>query len=282
MILRSSSCLNKVTLRLGDGSIHLVAARFDDAVAWLLGAAAEESPRAVRLVNAYSIACATIMPRYLATLQTSASVNLPDGKILAWYLRCVHSESCEQIRGPRLFERTVDLSQGGPTRHFLLGSTPDVLDKLEGKLSARYPRGQIVGKYSPPFSPTTLDGEARVQESLIRAALPCIIWVALGTPKQDLVATDLANRYQTVVVGVGAAFEFSAGTKRQAPPWMQALGLEWVHRLSTEPRRLWKRYLFGNARFLRVLARDASSRSWASCSSRLLRRINHLTAAREK
>ena len=119
----------------------------------------------------------------------------------------------------------------------------------------RFPGITIVGTHAPPFGPFD-DGVIEALAARITSVAPQIVWVGLGTPKQDFVAARLVAATNVTCVAVGAAFDFLAGTKREAPGWVQWCGLEWLFRLMTEPRRLWRRYLLGNARFLRIAARD--------------------------
>ena len=140
-------------------------------------------------------------------------------------------------------------------RHFLLGSTTPVLADLSAELLRRYPESRIVGTESPPFRKLSPEEKAQ-QQQRIRASGAQIIWVGLGTPKQDWAAQELAANVPAVVVAVGAAFDFIAGHTKRAPTWMQASGLEWLYRLRSEPRRLWRRYLLGNVAFLLAVARS--------------------------
>ena len=124
---------------------------------------------------------------------------------------------------------------------------------LSQKLQERFPGLQVVGSYSPPFRPLTETEDAEII-SMINAASPDIVWVGLSTPKQERwMAAHVGKLTASVLVGVGAAFDFHAGLKPQAPRWMQRSGLEWLFRLLTEPRRLWKRYLVNNPLFLYLI-----------------------------
>lgn len=139
-------------------------------------------------------------------------------------------------------------------RHFLLGNTDEVLASLRAELERRYPGVSIVGTHRSYFRPLT-DDELAAQDADIVAADPDIIWVGLGTPLQDVETRRIAEHLGKVAIGVGVAFDFIAGTKPVAPEWMTRVGLEWVFRLASEPRRLWKRYLIGNFVFLRAALR---------------------------
>jgi N-acetylglucosaminyldiphosphoundecaprenol N-acetyl-beta-D-mannosaminyltransferase len=207
----------------------------------------------VHLLNAYSIALAETDEAYRNCLLNSLC-NFPDGKPLTWASKFA-DRRLSQVRGPRLFEATMEAGRSLKLRHFLLGATQETLDLLKDSLESRYPGVEIVGLESPPFRPLT-DDERKQQDVTIRETNPHIVWVGLGTPKQDLEASRLAREAGFLAVAVGAAFDFSAGTKREAPAWMSPLGLEWVFRLATEPRRLWRRYLFGNVGFVRAVIRS--------------------------
>ncbi len=140
-------------------------------------------------------------------------------------------------------------------RHYLHGSTDEVLTVLEAELRRRLPGVDIVGRDAPPFRELTAAEEFALEQRLV-GLRPDIVWVGLGTPKQDLFVHHFRHRTPSTFVAVGAAFDFISGAKRQAPVWMQERGLEWVYRLAHEPRRLGRRYLVGNARFVVGIAHD--------------------------
>lgn len=208
----------------------------------------DESGIDVHLLNAYSLALADKEVGYRSVLTQSAA-NFPDGRPIAVLTRFSRTR-LRQVRGPQLFNDVMDIGRDVELRHFLLGSTDAVLRALRTELEERYPGVKIVGILSPPFRP--LDAEEIVNQDLqIRESGAQIVWVGLGTPKQDWEAQRHARASGILSVAVGAAFDFVAGTIREAPPWASKLGVEWIFRLMSEPRRLWRRYLFGNARFLR-------------------------------
>lgn len=224
-------------------------------------ATATEGGADVHLCNAYTIALADKDPKFHALLRRS-TFNFPDGKSLVWANQLVHRDTFvpdARVYGPDLFLDVVALGRSAGLRHFLLGSTPAVLDALATELDRRFPGTQIVGASSPPFRNLTRREHAE-QAQLLASSTAQIVWVGLGTPRQDWEAARLAAAVPAVFCAVGAAFDFVAGAKRQAPPWMQQRGLEWGYRLATEPRRLWRRYLFGNARFLMAVGRGVGSR----------------------
>jgi len=142
--------------------------------------------------------------------------------------------------------------QRGYTHYFYGGST-DVLAKLNDRLRQQFPRLRIAGMYAPPFRPLT-DAEENEVVNKINVVHPDIVWCGLGTPKQDYWVYRFRPRLEAAaLIAVGAAFNFHAGQVRQAPRWMMRCGLEWLFRLCMEPRRLWRRYLIGNPRFLWLL-----------------------------
>ncbi|WP_432071739.1 WecB/TagA/CpsF family glycosyltransferase [Streptomyces wuyuanensis] len=214
----------------------------------------------VHLCNAYTLALADRNPE-LHSVLNRAALNLPDGQPVVWANQLLHRTAClpaTRVYGPDLFLDVFALSQDAGLRHYLLGSTSDVLDALTAELQRRFPRARIAGACSPPFRPLT-PGELDEQRRDILASGADIVWVGLGTPKQDLHAARLAAALPVVCVAVGAAFDFVAGNKPQAPRWIQRGGLEWTFRLGCEPRRLWRRYLFGNVRFVWGVARQATA-----------------------
>lgn len=175
----------------------------------------------------------------------------PDGAAVAWLQRRAGHANARRVGGPDLMPRVVDLGREHGLRHFLLGSTPRVLDGVERVLRERFPGAQLVGRHSPPFADGVDVDDASVAAVLAVEAEPHVVWCALGAPKQELWMRRNAGRLPGVLlVGVGAAFDFLAGTKKRAPAWMQKAGLEWMHRLASEPRRLSGRYVRTNSEFL--------------------------------
>ena len=207
--------------------------------------------RHVHLANAYTIALADKSTDYRHVLAAPA-LNFPDGKPIGWVSSMRgQSPRLEQVRGPQLFLDVFDQGRSHGIKHYLLGSTPDVLISLERELSRRFPGISLVGTASPPFRAMTA-AEFKDQDEQIRASGAQIVWVGLGTPKQDIEAKRLAGSLPIVAIAIGAAFDFAAGTLSEAPAWSRKFGVEWCFRFAQEPKRLWRRYLFGNARFLKA------------------------------
>jgi N-acetylglucosaminyldiphosphoundecaprenol N-acetyl-beta-D-mannosaminyltransferase len=211
----------------------------------------------VHLCNAYTFSLADKDPGFKAMLQRAA-INFPDGKSVVWANKLLHRRKTipnDRVYGPDLFLDVFEKGQELGLRHYLLGSTPQVLSELETELRRRFPKAAIVGAVSPPFR-ALMEEETAEQTARLVESKAQVVWVGLGTPKQDWESARLAGDIAAIFIAVGAAFDFIAGEKKQAPMWMQRNGLEWLFRLAVEPRRLWKRYLFGNARFLRATIRE--------------------------
>lgn len=215
----------------------------------------------VRFLNAWNVALAHRDGEYRSLL-ARRGINFPDGMPVVWLLklRGTFKSTAGRVRGPSVF--TQVMRQGVPQnlRHYLLGGSTEVLDRLASTLTDKYDEVQIVGRFAPPFAPVTHDFLAQCIEQ-IRPTAPDLVWVGLGTPKQDWAGDVLCAALGIPVLNVGAAFDFAAGTKREAPAWIQRSGFEWLFRLASEPRRLWRRYLVGNVEFLlAVLAEWRSDR----------------------
>lgn len=222
-----------------------------EAVSWLINAAMEPRAVAVRLSNAYCVALASKTPEYREIL-TGPGINFPDGAPVAamMKLKCARNKRRpRRVRGPSLFEETLSAAEQTPLRHYFLGGSTHTAQQLGLRLEQEVPKLKIAGIYSPPYSEVDSAFYELVLPRILEAR-PDIVWVGLGTPKQDFATLRLATSLGVPCVGVGAAFDFFAGTVRQAPRSIQDSGFEWLYRLSQDPKRLWRRYLFGNVRFL--------------------------------
>jgi N-acetylglucosaminyldiphosphoundecaprenol N-acetyl-beta-D-mannosaminyltransferase len=203
----------------------------------------------VCLCNVHVLATARHDGR-LRSVLADAWLRLPDGAPVAWLQRRLGHAGAERVGGPDVMARVLDLGQASQLRHFLLGSTTAVLAGLERELAASFPGATIAGVLSPPFTPLTPSIRDDVLFA-IGAAQPHLVWVGLGAPKQEYWMQELAPRAASpLFVGVGAAFDFLAGTTPRAPQWMRMAGLEWLHRLRLEPQRLAGRYLRTNTEFV--------------------------------
>ena len=206
---------------------------------------------AIHFCNAYNVALARSDREYAALINRGDFV-FSDGVPITWVGKRAKPDLAtqwERVYGPDVMEGVFARSTENGPRHYLLGSSPEVLTALHNQLSQRFTDAQIVGSESPPFRPATPQ-ELQERDERIRASGATIVWVGLGTPKQDREVARLAENLPVVALAVGAAFDFLAGTKPQAPIWMQKSGTEWLFRLASEPRRLAKRYVWGNSVFM--------------------------------
>jgi N-acetylglucosaminyldiphosphoundecaprenol N-acetyl-beta-D-mannosaminyltransferase len=224
-----------------------------DAARFVVDLALTRSCTHVHLANAYTVALADRDDAYRQII--NQGVTFADGKPVTWFSHLLRqTPQIQQVRGPQLFLDVLDMGRSAGVRHFFLGSTEEVLERMCEHVVERFAGLEIVGSYSPPFRQLTAD-EIAHQDAVIRQSAADIVWVGLGTPKQDIEVARLARSTARPAVAVGAAFEFAAGTLRVAPTWMRRAGLEWLFRLASEPRRLWRRYIFGNARFVWAVLR---------------------------
>ncbi len=194
-------------------------------------------------------------PLYAAAVNTAGMVT-PDGMPVVWLARARGCKDIERTYGPDILLEVCNHGQDLGLRHFFYGGTEDTLQKLQQKLLKAYPQMLVVGHYAPPFHAQVVQEENQVIDRINNSTAD-IVWVGLGSPKQDFwmqLHRPLLNA--PVIVGAGAAFDFCSGVKPQAPRWMRPLGLEWFFRLCCEPGRLWKRYLIGNSLFLIYLIKD--------------------------
>jgi len=180
----------------------------------------------------------------LRNIHNQAGMVTPDGMPLVWLAHLFGKRRSERVYRPDLKRKMTAVSQLRGYRQFYYGGAEGVADKLKQALIASHPRLEVAGTLSPTFRDLTPKEDQAVVDA-INAARPDIVWVGLSTPKQEFwMASHLGRIEAPVMVGVGAAFDFLAETKRQAPLWMQRNGLEWLFQLCSEPRRLWRRYAY--------------------------------------
>jgi len=182
-------------------------------------------------------------------IQNEAAMALPDGKPLSLVSRRRGFAGARRVPGPDLMPEIFRLSEARGYRHYFYGSKPETLELLEAKLSKEFPALQIVGMYSPPFRPMTEEEDKQIIGE-INEANPDFIWVGLGAPKQEQWMAAHEGRVNGVMLGVGAGFDFHAGTIKRAPKWMQEMCLEWLYRMLQDPGRLIKRYVGTNLSFI--------------------------------
>jgi N-acetylglucosaminyldiphosphoundecaprenol N-acetyl-beta-D-mannosaminyltransferase len=188
----------------------------------------------------------------LADLVTS------DGMPLVWSLKLLGLRDATRVYGPDLTPILCERAAEAGVPVGFYGGTPDVLESFIANLKARFPKLQVVYRFAPPFRAPTEEEDRQVDQEIIDSGAG-IVFVGLGTPKQELWMAARRGKVPAVMVGVGAAFDFLAGVKKQAPSIMQRMGLEWLFRLCSEPRRLWKRYLYRNPRFVFLLVKQLAA-----------------------
>ena len=208
---------------------------WDDAVARIAAWAGQRVSRVVFICNVHSVVTARQDPAFAAAL-AQADLATPDGAPVAWMLRRLGHAGQARINGPDLMWRCCADAAARGTPVYLYGGTEEVSARLQQRLRAAFPALRIAGAASPPFRALSADEDA-VAVAAINASGAGVVWVSLGCPKQELWMHAHRGRVHAVMVGVGAAFDYHAGTTPRAPRWMQQAGLEWLHRLASETRR---------------------------------------------
>lgn len=198
--------------------------------------------------NVHTTVMAYNDPSY-RVVQNSAAIAVPDGKPLSLICRMRGYQMAQRVAGPDLMPEILRVSEEKGYTHYFYGSTEQTLEALEKNLRKSYPRLNIVGVYSPPFRRLT-EAEDEEMTARINATGPDFVWVGLGAPKQERWMYEHRGKINAVMLGVGAAFDFHAGTAKRAPKWMQEFYLEWLYRLIQDPRRLLRRYVSSNAQFI--------------------------------
>lgn len=190
----------------------------------------------------------------LRRILNSAFLVTPDGMPTVWMGKLRGQKHMARVYGPELMEKVCAATANEPLTHYLYGGNTGVADLLKQKLEARFPGIRIAGTFCPPFRPLTTEEETNLFQE-IQTLKPDFFWVGLSTPKQEKFMDQYLSRlHTTIMLGVGAAFDFHAGKVKQAPHWIQQAGLEWFYRLCMEPKRLWKRYISIVPRFLLLAA----------------------------
>jgi N-acetylglucosaminyldiphosphoundecaprenol N-acetyl-beta-D-mannosaminyltransferase len=224
------------------------AVALSEAVSVIVGWIARRERRYVNLCNADVVLHAHDDPN-LATIINESGLALPDGMPLVWLGRR-RGLPVGRVYGPDLMLALCERGLPEGWRHFFYGGTEEVLSDLTTRLRNRFPGLQVAGVWAPPFRPLTSGEEADI-EARINTAHPDVVWVGIGTPRQDFwMARFRPGLEASVLIAVGAAFNFHSGRVRQAPRWVMRCGLEWLFRFAMEPCRLWHRYVIGIPRFL--------------------------------
>jgi N-acetylglucosaminyldiphosphoundecaprenol N-acetyl-beta-D-mannosaminyltransferase len=236
--------------------IPLAVSDYDEVIDWMFAMIAADA-RGYLTAAAVNLVMSAREDDDALAATLGATLAVPDGQPLVWALRALGNGRATRIYGPDLMANFCERAARAGTPMYLYGGrTPEALELLERRLSERYAGLKIVGGYSPPFRELTPEEQDRVA-SAIDSSGAAVVWVGTGQPKQEKWMAQMRPRLAApLLVGVGAAFDFHAGLVSQAPRWMQQRGLEWVYRLSREPRRLWRRYARYNPLFVIGFARQ--------------------------
>jgi N-acetylglucosaminyldiphosphoundecaprenol N-acetyl-beta-D-mannosaminyltransferase len=214
--------------------------------------------------NVHTVMASREDPELRASLQAS-SVNVPDGQPLVWALNALGHSLPGRVYGPELMSRACGRAAEVGHRFYLYGGrNQGALVQLALNLRQHHPGVKIVGGYSPPHRPLTAEEQDAVTAEINHSHAD-VVWAGIGVPKQEKWMAQMRPRLDApVLIGVGAAFDFHAGLVPQAPTWIQESGLEWAYRLAHEPRRLWKRYLRYNPKFVGAFARQLAAQRRAT------------------
>ncbi len=237
--------------------IPLALTNYDRTMDWMDAVVYERGKAIVTAAAVHLVMVAREDAATKAAVSDPHVLAVPDGQPLVWAQRALGHRNASRVYGPDLMAKYLERATRTGTRHYLYGGrNQGALVQLVNELRRRYPGLRIVGGYSPPFRPLTPEEAEFVIEDVNRSEAD-VVWVGTGQPKQELWMADMRDRLDApILAGVGAAFDFHAGLVPQAPPWMQASGLEWAYRLMHEPRRLWRRYARYNPLFVGAFARQ--------------------------
>lgn len=221
---------------------------WDEAIGLITQWGAAHQSRYVCICNVHSVVTTTTDVEFKIAVN-NADMATPDGYPIAWALRRLGYPGQERINGPDLMMRYLAEAERLGQTVFFYGSTETTLMRLRVALRGQFPRLHLGGTYSPPFRPLSREED----EAIISTINGCganVVFVGLGCPKQEKWMAEHRGRINAVMIGVGAAFDYHAGVVKRAPIWWQRNGLEWLYRLGSEPRRLFKRYLVTNTLFV--------------------------------
>jgi N-acetylglucosaminyldiphosphoundecaprenol N-acetyl-beta-D-mannosaminyltransferase len=227
---------------------HIDALGWDEVVSRIASWASQHQSRYVTLCNVHSVVTASQCESFNKVIN-QADLALPDGAPVAWSLRREGFPQQQRINGPDLTWRYLAVAEKIGQSVFFYGSTDDTLAKLQARIKKQFPKLRIAGMVSPPYRELSAEEDQAYVDQINKSGAN-VVFVGLGCPKQEAWMAAHRGRIQAVMLGVGAAFDYHAGTVKRAPVWMQKCGLEWLHRLASEPRRLFKRYTQTNTIFI--------------------------------
>jgi N-acetylglucosaminyldiphosphoundecaprenol N-acetyl-beta-D-mannosaminyltransferase len=213
----------------------------ENAVSNIMGYIEKRQAQYVCVRDVYSLMCAVQDPENMRINRKAAMVT-PDGMPLVWVSRWRTNFKTGRVSGADLVDSLCCAGQTKNLRHYFYGGKAGVAETMIAKLQAKYPKMSVAGFYSPPFRPLTDEEDKEIVDHINESGAQ-VVWVGVGTPKQEIWMRDHVGLIKgATLIGVGAAFDFQSGAVARAPKWMQKSGLEWLHRLLSEPRRLGRRY----------------------------------------
>lgn len=240
------SVQSKKIIQVIDAPIDQVT--WEEAIQRLSSWGEQHESRVVCICNAHSVVTAKQDIEFNQVLQ-HADMSTPDGAPVAWMINKVSGQPQARINGPDLMLKYCEHAEKIGQSIYLYGGQESTLNILVDVLKSKYPNLKIAGHLSPPFRELSDEEKNKIIQDINDSGAHTV-WVGLGCPKQEKWMHEHKGKINAVMVGVGAAFDYHAGTIKRAPKWMQNSGLEWFHRLCSEPKRLWKRYLVTNTLFV--------------------------------
>ncbi|WP_436917660.1 WecB/TagA/CpsF family glycosyltransferase [Acinetobacter schindleri] len=231
---------------------------WSDAVNTLALWGEQHESRVVCICNAHSVVTAKQDQEFNQVLK-HADMSTPDGAPVAWMIKKVSGQPQARINGPDLMLKYCEHAEKIGQSIYLYGGQESTLNILVDVLKSKYPNLKIAGYLSPPFRELNAEEKQKIIQDINNSGAHTV-WVGLGCPKQEKWMHEHKGKINAVMVGVGAAFDYHAGTIKRAPKWMQNSGLEWFHRLCSEPKRLWRRYLVTNTLFILYAAKQLMSK----------------------
>jgi N-acetylglucosaminyldiphosphoundecaprenol N-acetyl-beta-D-mannosaminyltransferase len=239
--------------------VPLALTDYAETVAWIDAMVEARERGYVCVCNVHTVMASQEDPELRSAL-LSSSINVPDGQPLVWALNALGHSLGGRVYGPELMARACAHSAATGRRFYLYGGrSQGALVQLALKLRQRYPGVKIVGGYAPPHRPINAEERGAIGREINQSGAD-VVWVGIGVPKQEKWMAQMRDELEApVLIGVGAAFDFHADLVAQAPSWLQDAGLEWAYRLAREPRRLWRRYLRYNPRFVSAFGRQLAA-----------------------
>lgn len=234
--------------------VNILGSRVDaitmqDAVATTQQALAEKSKGYICVTGVHGIMEAR-RDRKLSRIFDHAMMVVPDGMPTVWVGHLQGHRHMERVAGPDLMLEIFKRAEFRDVTHFFYGGKEGIADELSAGMKQRFPWLRILGSYTPPYRELSNEEEAELVRQ-VHVLKPDIIWVGISTPRQEEFMTHLLPKLSTTLMfGVGAAFDFHTGRIKDSPAWVKRAGLQWLHRVIQDPRRLWKRYLINNSAFL--------------------------------